>query len=211
MAKKRSTPKPKAPSSKPKVASSRPAGTGASAQKARAQGRRLRERRRNALLVGAIAAGIAGLITFQVVRQLNLPGERFASQGNRHLTSLSDARVPYNSDPPTSGPHMPGLAPWGVHETPVEDEYLVHNLEDGGVVIYYQMGTPEETAAAIAALRAIAAPYRNVVITPREGMANAYTFTAWQRMQRFDAIEEQGMERFLKAYEGIDHHVPGVG
>lgn len=195
----------KARSAQPQAAS------GVSAQKARQRVRRARQRRQNALLAGGIAALAVGLVTYQVIKVMNLPGQRFADQGNFHLTTVDDEHPPYNSDPPTSGWHMPGLAPWGAHLELVEDEYLVHNLEDGGVVIYYPMGSPEENQAAVDAVRAIAAPYRNVVIAPRQDLPNAYVFTAWRRMQRFDAIDEAAMGRFLEAYEGIDHHVPGIG
>lgn len=211
MAKKRSTSgakrAPKANQATPSDAGK----AGVSAQKARALSRKKRQRRQNALIAGAVAAVVTGLIAYQVIRVTNLPGQRFADQGNRHLVNIDDPHPPYNSDPPTSGPHMPNLAPWGEHDSVVADEYLVHNLEDGGVVIYYPMGTPEANQAAIDAIRAVAAPYRNVVIAPREGLANAYVFTAWRRMQRFDAIDEAAMGRFLKAYEGIDHHVAGIG
>lgn len=213
MAKKRSTSSSKGASG-PHVKTSfdsAKAGTGASALKARQRDRMIRQRRQTALIAGGLAAVVVLLITYQVIRVNNLPGQQFHSQGNVHLVNADDPHPPYNTDPPTSGWHMPGLAPWGVHDRIVQDEYLVHNLEDGGVVIYYPSGTPEQNQAAIDAVRAVAAPYRNVVIVPREGLANAYVFTAWRRMQRFDALDEAAMGRFLNAYEGIDHHVAGIG
>lgn len=213
MAKKRSTSNSKrAAGSHAKTSSggARP-GTGAGAQKALQRNRQIRQRRQTALIAGGLTAVVVLLITYQVIRVTNLPGQQFHDQGNVHLVKVDDPHPPYNSDPPTSGWHMPGLAPWGVHDRIVEDEYLVHNLEDGGIVIYYPSGTPEQNQAAIDAVRAVAAPYRNVVIAPREGLADAYVFTAWRRMQRFDAIDETAMGRFLNAYEGIDHHVAGIG
>src|SRR5690606_19237539 len=145
-------------------------------------------------------------IVLQVVRQINLPGESFASQGNVHLVSLSSPHVPYNSNPPTSGPHMPSLAGWGSYTEAPEDEYLVHNMEDAGVVLWYEKGTPEENEAHIAALEEISSDWRRIVITPREDLGSTYALTAWTRLQRFDEIDEDGMRKFINAYVGIDHH-----
>jgi hypothetical protein len=41
----------------------------------------------------------------------------------------------YQANPPSSGPHYPVWAPWGVHEDVVERGLWVHNLEHGGVVL----------------------------------------------------------------------------
>gem|GEM_PF-1129589 len=157
--------------------------------------------------------GIAALIVLPIVinavQAAGLPGERFPSQGNRHVPL--GANVPaYNSNPPTSGPHTDALAPWGSFlpgEAP-PDLNLIHNMEDGGVILWYQpAGTPEESLARVAELERISAPYRRVVIAPREDMGSTFTFTAWQRLQRFDTVDAEGMTAFIEAYEGIDHHV----
>src|SRR6478736_2968885 len=48
----------------------------------------------------------------------------------------------YNSTPATSGPHWndPPIAPmnWGVYPSAVPEPAAVHNLEHGGIVIWYQ-------------------------------------------------------------------------
>jgi len=31
--------------------------------------------------------------------------------------------------------------------------------------------------------------------------------TAWQRLQRFETIDQEAMGAFVDAYEGLDHHV----
>lgn len=159
----------------------------------------------------AVVALIAVPIAIEAVQAASLPGERFASQGNRHVPEGANV-PPYNSNPPTSGPHTDPLAAWGVYgpedEVP-HDQRLLHNMEDGGVVLWYK---PAADAAAteerIAALEEIASGYRRTVIVPREDMPTEFAFTAWQRLQRFDAIEVDAMRAFVDAYEGIDHHVP---
>ncbi len=46
---------------------------------------------------------------------------------------------PYSSIPATSGPHWDpsGIANWGVYSTPQPETQLIHNLEHGGIVIWY--------------------------------------------------------------------------
>jgi len=168
--------------------------------------RRKKQQRTNTAIIAGIATVVVAAIAMQVVREMNRPGERFASQGNLHLASINSPHVPYNSDPPTSGPHMPTYASWGSYTEVIEDEYLVHNMEDAGVVLWYDMGTPEENDAHIAALEEIARPWRRVIIVPRENLGSKYVFTAWTRLQRFDEIDEEAMTKFIDAYEGIDHH-----
>ena len=71
------------------------------------------------------------------LRGANCRGSRCPDQGNLHIQLETDAHVPYNSNPPTSGPHLPYIAPWGVHTEPISKELQVHNLEDGGVMVQY--------------------------------------------------------------------------
>ena len=44
---------------------------------------------------------------------------------------------PYSSLPATSGPHWGTPANWGVYTTPQSESQLIHNLEHGGIVIWY--------------------------------------------------------------------------
>lgn len=155
-----------------------------------------------------LLAGIPILINYLEVR--NLPGERFRSQGNVHIQEGAE-HPEYNSNPPTSGWHLPGLISWGSYDYLVSDEGVIHNMEDGGVVLWYAYGTPEENEERIAALEEVASGYRRIVIAPREDMPTTYALTAWQRLQRFEEIDREGMRKFIRAYEGIDNHVGGVG
>ncbi|HZJ09185.1 MAG TPA: DUF3105 domain-containing protein [Trueperaceae bacterium] len=168
--------------------------------------RRKRQQRTKVAIIAGIVTVVVVAIAVQVVRELNRPGERFASQGNVHLVSLASPHVPYNSNPPTSGPHMPSVAGWGSYTEPVEDEYLVHNLEDAGIVLWYELGTPEENDARVAALEEVSRGYDRIVIAPRDDLGSQYVVTAWTRLQRFDEIDAEAMVKFIEAYEGIDHH-----
>lgn len=172
----------------------------------RLSSRRARKKRNGWLIGGAVVGALAVLAALGLVQQSNLPGEKFASQGNLHLRDVDSPRGAYNSDPPTSGWHVGHLAGWDSYDYVLPDELLLHNLEDGGVVLYYTLGTAEENEAAMTALAEVARGFHRIIIAPREEMPTRYTLAAWQRLQRFDEIDTEGMRVFIEAYEGVDHH-----
>ena len=113
---------------------------------------------------------------------------------------------PYNSDPPTSGPHTDELAPWGVHTEPLPKETQLHNLEDGGVVINYScLDCPD----LVERLKTIAGRYDHVVLAPYNGLDRKIALTAWGRIDKFDEFDEARIVKFIKAHIGIDHHRDG--
>lgn len=176
------------------------------AKRSKAKGK---ERKRGNLTTWLIGAGVVLLVTVPIIvnltRRAGLPGEAFSSQGNVHISSVGAEHPAYNSNPPTSGWHVGDLAGWGSYDYVVPDERLLHNLEDGGVILYYSLGTPEENSAEIERLEDVARGFRRTVIAPREDLSG-YVLTAWQRLERFDTIDEDAMTNFLEAFEGIDHH-----
>ena len=93
----------------------------------------------------------------------------FPDQGNLHVQTVNEPIAPYNSEPPTSGPHLPYVAPWGVHTEPIPKQLQVHNLEDGGVVVQYHC--PRRCPELVDKLTAIVKRYdRQVVLAPYPGM-----------------------------------------
>lgn len=63
--------------------------------------------------------------------------QSFPSLGQAHIQP-NEPHIPYNSNPPTNGPHWPAPQDWGIYTTPQVQEQLVHNLEHGGIVIQYK-------------------------------------------------------------------------
>jgi hypothetical protein len=164
-----------------------------------------RARRRWATRTAAVGAVVAALVVgyFAYRAQANLPGQKLPSQGNLHVQTLGDPHEPYNSTPPTSGPHLPYVAPWGIHTKPIPDELQVHNLEDGGVMVQYNCECPELAEQ----LAAIVRRYdRFVVLAPYPTMKSRIALTAWTRLETLDEFDASRIERFIKAYRGIDHH-----
>lgn len=162
-------------------------------------------------LIGAgVALVVLGPAGWNIYQQSQLPGERFRSLGNVHISENQPAPT-YNSNPPTSGPHYGYIANWGSYTEVQPDPLLVHNMEDAGVILWYRAGTPEENRQRVEALEGAydAGRYRRVIIAPREEMETQYAMTAWQRLQTFDEINPDEINAFMDAYEGIDHHPRG--
>jgi hypothetical protein len=161
-----------------------------------------RRRRAFALVLCAVVVSVVvGYFAYRAAA--DLPGAKMADQGNLHIASETTPHEPYNSDPPTSGPHLPYIAPWGVHTRPIVRELQVHNLEDGGVLLQYNCECPD----VVDRLRAIVTAYdRHVILAPYPGMKHRIALTAWTRIDAMDTLDEARVRRFIDAYRGIDHH-----
>lgn len=176
-------------------------------REARLRARRRRQRLRN---VAWIAAGTAVLVVvvFLVGRTVvNRPGEAVANMGNTHISPQEAATVTYNSVPPTSGPHYGQLAAWGVHDEPIPDGLQIHNLEDGGVGIWYDC--PEGCPELVQQLEGIVSDLgeEGLLLAPYPDMGSRIALTAWNRIDKFEAFDEARIKSFIRAYRGIDHHV----
>jgi len=151
----------------------------------------------------AAAAVVVGVFVYRAV--MAQPGVSQPDQGNRHLQTLNETIPPYNSEPPTSGPHLPYVAPWGIHTEPIPRQLQVHNLEDGGVMVQYNC--PDACPGLVAKLKAIVSGYdHQVILAPYPGMKTRIALTAWTRLDAFDEFDERRVRRFISAYRGIDHH-----
>ena len=165
--------------------------------------KRVARRHRTVIVVGitVLAAIVVGYFAYRA--QANLPGVQFPDQGNLHVASAETPHEQYNTDPPTSGPHLPYIAPWGVHTRPIPNELQVHNLEDGGVLVQYNCECPE----IVAKLRDLVNKHDHfVILAPYPTMKSRIALTAWTRLEALDEFDAARIERFIKAYRGLDHH-----
>lgn len=149
------------------------------------------------------AALVVGVFVYRAA--VAQPGVSLPDQGNHHVQTLNEPIPPYNSEPPTSGPHLPYIAPWGVHTEPIPRQLQVHNLEDGGVMVQYNC--PDGCPDLVAKLKAIVSGYEHqVILAPYPGMKTRIALTAWTRLDAFNDLDEKRIRRFISAYRGLDHH-----
>ncbi len=142
--------------------------------------------------------------------QYPYPVETFADQGREHLPPGGKFDG-YNSNPPTSGPHAPRASAWGVSDKPLPKEVPIHNMEHGGVIVWYNCdGGPEALDEAacrqlrdqLAALvEAAVASGKEVLLTPYAEMDHRIALTAWQQLDVFDEFDEARVRAFVESFE----------
>jgi hypothetical protein len=156
-------------------------------------------------------------------------GVQHPDDGNTHIAVGTTCRSPeapcgadpYSSTPATSGPHWDpsGLANWGVYSTPQNESQLVHNLEHGGIVIWYD---PEEVDR-----EGIDTLSQYVTRQTQSGVSGRYKFilspwggedplpspvvvTAWRWALEMDAVDTAAIDAFVGEHYGIAPE-PGGG
>ena len=97
--------------------------------------------------------------------------------GRNHVTGF----VKYKTNPPTSGNHYPAPASDGAYPQAPRTEQLVHALEHGRVIVWFQPKAPQSVVNDLKALFD-EDPVR-VILTPDEtGMSFEVAATAWRHL-----------------------------
>lgn len=138
-------------------------------------------------------------------------GQSFADQGDRQL-ALGMPLPHYDSDPPTSGAHVPAIV---THQfLPLTDNELLSALAAGDVVIEYggsraPAGLTQlarQTAGPFSA--ALAATGQAVILAPRPDTAGLIGL-AWTRMVRVSSPGDALLRQFIQTWLG--RGAPGSG
>ncbi|MEE9284868.1 MAG: DUF3105 domain-containing protein, partial [Dehalococcoidia bacterium] len=117
----------------------------------------------------------------------------------------------YNSNPPTSGPHAPQRAEWGVLDEPIPREVPVHNMEHGGVVIWYNCSAGDapldneqckQLRDQLAAITEGAlAEEKPVLMLPYPDIETRIVLTAWRTLDAFNEFDGARVQAFIDSYE----------
>jgi len=123
-------------------------------------------------------------------------------EGRDHI--WPDHPVEYKTMPPTSGPHFPDPTAPGFYTTRPAFGYLVHSLEHGSVVIYYDPGklSPEIEKSLRGFVTANSDPEVGIVAVPDADFKYALILTAWDKMLKLDKYDPQVVTAFLAEYLG---------
>lgn len=132
----------------------------------------------------------------QVGSDSNAPqvGQAIENQGQQHIADGAE-HPPYNSNPPTSGPHYVKPADWGVYDKQLPDEQLIHNLEHGGIWISYK-DIDEETKKKLEIIGK--SNSGSVVVTPRPTNDAKVAVASWTRLEKLDVYDEAKILEFIK-------------
>ncbi len=120
---------------------------------------------------------------------------------------IGQSHTPYNSDPPTSGEHYPVWADPGFYgeQDRIADEYLVHNLEHGYVILWYdceQLST-SECSALTSDIQELINEYDSykLIGMPRSGMDYPLILTSWGHMAVFDTFNADLIREYINTYQ----------
>jgi hypothetical protein len=131
------------------------------------------------------------------------PGiETFPSEGRAHV--VVGTVVVYLTDPPTSGNHYPYPQAGGYYESPIAAGFLVHSMEHGGVIIYYNPATVTDTQKNVLKTLSLAHPgiFSQVVCVPRNDPTYPIILTAWTHWLRLTTYDQSRIDGFLALFLG---------
>ncbi|MFL6035553.1 MAG: DUF3105 domain-containing protein [Gaiellaceae bacterium] len=128
--------------------------------------------------------------------------------GRQHVTSL-DAKIKYNTSPPSNGNHYISPATWGFYGSAANPVQVVHNEEHGGVIIWWGDKVPQAT---IDKLHDFYSSSPNGMLgTPYPKLGKKIALTAWTsaeggtgqgRLAICSAYNEKAFTAFRDAFRG---------
>ena len=164
------------------------------------------------IIVGAVAVVVL-FVALYVMRSsgsssILSEAKKFPDLGQGlHLQTIDDPLpVPYNSNPPTSGYHVGNMiSPWGIQKDPVSDKVSTHNIEHGGVIIFYKQSLDADSLAKLDTLaRDLQRQNQCLLMTPRpdDQIDHPIVVTAWTYMLSLDSVDITKITQFFVALVG---------
>jgi len=155
-------------------------------------------------MIAVLSGFFAGRDQANVSGLTSAPGQTFRDQGHAQLQP-AELRPAYNSDPPTSGPHVPEPVPRDGAQ--LNDDQLLEALQVGDVVIMY--GTRPAPAGLSELARAVAGAFtpalasagQAVILARRPGVVGVVAL-AWTHMLRVGSASDPGLRRFAEFWLG---------
>ena len=171
------------------------------------------------LIVGGVL--VLGVIVFIIVLVFGgTAGPRVGVQqvdaGGGHIENGS-AGGPYSSVPATSGQHWTTPANWGVYTpaNPAVESQVIHNLEHGGIVIWYQSTATQEDIDALTQFtqQALNSSTYKVILSPWNGQdfGHPIAVTAWDWLLYLDTADIDQIRAFQEDHPTTDAPEPNGG
>lgn len=122
------------------------------------------------------------------------------SEGQQHVAQ--GVSVYYSTNPPASGNHYGTPTAPGYYEAPQLPGNLLHALEHGHIVIYYDRASPEATQSLKFWAGRFQNPWAGVVATPMPGIGQEVILTAWTKMLRLRTFDAAAAAAFIDRFRG---------
>lgn len=164
---------------------------------------------------GVAVVAIAGMVWFSLQnRQASDNFDALITQGKPALTKVISnpdhgrgheeigKPLTFGEDPPTSGIHWSNWTTPGFYTASEPKEKLVHALEHGNIVIYYEQPGPEVRGQLEAWAKRFTGQWDGVVVVPRAGIGKTIELTAWAKLLRLETWDAAAAAAFIDAYRG---------
>jgi hypothetical protein len=158
---------------------------------------------------GVLFVAMIGYLAWKQAQPVQKTGENIPIMSADHIP-VGAPHEPYNSNPPTSGPHYENPAEAGFYEVAPADEALVHNLEHGYVIISYNCSalTASQCDRLKTQIREVMGSAGTSLITgtpkligvPRTNMETQLALTSWGRLDKFDQFDRERILSFIKFF-----------
>ncbi len=127
--------------------------------------------------------------------------EIFPNDGQDHVPTGS---LKYNTNPPTSGPHRPSAAPAGFYNEKPEAGLLVHSLEHGAIVVYFDpsRATEEEKKSLRSFTKANTGMWASVLAIPATEYEAPFILTTWTKIMKLEKYDPKVVQAFIAEYVG---------
>lgn len=168
------------------------------------------KRLRNTLIIGGsilLVGGFLGLLTFNYLKPLAGEDVPLLEDAVAHVPDGTDPG-PFSSNPPSSGRHYSSPLNAGfydlddpVFQLPYPEGYLLHNLEHGYIVFWYNCTILDESACAnlksqIKSIIDDSQSYK-LIGFPWPEMDTPLAIASWGQLQVFDSFDEGAARAFI--------------
>lgn len=180
-------------------------------QRQRIEKRRRQSRRQQTIFIAFISILVLGLIGIMIVQASKTDdhvdlvtntegaiGEKIPVESADHVADGLPVDSP--SDPPTSGTHYGVSMPAGFYETaspeylnPTHDGYLIHSLEHGYIIFWYNCDLLDETSCSTLKenIQLAMDEFNGVklIAFPRPSLDVPLVMTSWGYLQKFENFD----------------------
>lgn len=151
------------------------------------------------VVVGAILLVVGGVIYLFATDKggPSLLGDFVTEQSRQHITDGSTQHPPYNSNPPTSGPHWPTPQICDIYDKPVPDEAAIHSMEHGAVWISYKDAADKGLSESLKKI--VEKNPGKVILSPRPQNDSKIALVSWTRLLKLESFDESKVTEFIKS------------
>jgi len=125
-------------------------------------------------------------------------GEQALLQDGRDHVAETE-RVIYTFNPPTSGNHWASTAQWGFYKTnPPADEKIIHNLEHGAVIVWYNPDkvSEDEYNQLFALYQQMSQDEFRTMLVVRPNLDTKVAMSSWGFQLKLETIDKDAMLGF---------------